>query len=256
MKIATSSYTWGKLRDLEDAARMLDDVIDAGLRHLAVQPVDLLPAELMSNPMPFIDLARQKGVEIMALAGDSRDLGPKLAQDYGVELMWTVVEKDSFEDWVRESIALGKKVLDLGVEVAIHSHLNSPVDTHEKILELFSRLRDDGPPNLSICLDPGHLVGAKANVIDVIDDFKNNIGMLHVTDYIPPPPGKPIVFKETFVDLGEGIIDYRPILKHLNKIGYNGWHIIEAHYPMGKNTPLETVRLNRTRFEQIASGLT
>ena len=143
----------------------------------------------------------------------------------------------------------------MGVEVAIHHHLNSPVDTREKILEMFSRLKDSDLPNLSLCLDPGHLVGAQVNVIDVIDDFKDNIGMVHVTDYVPPPPGKPIVFEETFVDLGEGTVDYRPILNHLNKIGYDGWYVIEAHYPMGKNTPMETVRLNRMRFEEIVSTL-
>ena len=255
MKVATSSYTWGKLSNPADAARMLDEVIGAGLRNLAVQPVDLLPDELMSNPKPFIDLAREKGIEIMALAGHSRDLGPKLAQEYGVKLMWTVIDKDSLEDWVQESIDLGKKVLDLGVEVAIHPHLNSPVETRGKILEMFSRLRDSNLPNLSICLDPGHLVGAETNVIDVIDDFKDNIGMVHVTDYVPPPPGKPIVFEETFVDLGEGTVDYRTILKHLNKIGYDGWYVIEAHYPVGKNTPMETVRLNRMRLEKIVSAL-
>ncbi len=255
MKVATSSYTWGKLRNPADVARMLDEVIEAGLRNLAVQPVDLLPAELMSDPTPFIDLAREKGIEIMALAGDSRDLGPKVAQEYGVKLMWIVIEKDSLEDWVRESIALAKQVLDLGVEVAIHPHLNSPVDTRETILEMFSRLRDSNLPNLSLCLDPGHMVGAPVNVIDVIEDFKDNIGMVHVTDYVPPPPGKPIVFEETFVDLGEGTVDYRPILNHLNKIGYDGWYVIEAHYPMGKSTPMETVRLNRVRFEEMVSTL-
>lgn len=235
---------------------MLDDVIESGLRNLAVQPADLLPSEYISNPTPFIDLAKQKGIEIMALAGNRQDLGLKVAQEYGVKLMWVVVEEDRLEDWVREVVALGQEVLDLGVEVAVHPHLNSPVDTHEKILEMFSRLRDFDLPNLSICLDPGHLVGAEANVIDVINDFQGNIGLIHITDYTHPPPGKPIVFEETFVDLGEGIVDYTPIVRRLNQIGYNGWYVIEAHYPVAELTPMETVRLNKMRFEKVVSSLT
>lgn len=255
MKLSTSSYTWGKLRNLGETSRFLDEVIDCGLRNLAVQPADLLPDELLSDPAPFLDLARQKGVEIMALAGHEHQLGPELAKQYGVKLMWCVIDKDTLEEWVQESIALGESVLDLGVEVAIHPHLNSPAETRERILELFSRLRDSGPTNLSICIDPGHLVGAHANVLDVIDDFKDNIGMLHITDYVHPPPGQAIVFEETFVDLGEGVVDYGSILRHLNEIGYKGWYIFEAHYPMGDHTPLETLRLNKERWDEIVSAV-
>ena len=90
------------------------------------------------------------------------------------------------------------------------------------------------------------------DVLKVIDEFRDDIGTVPSRTFLPPADGRPIVFEETFVDLGEGIVDYPPILRKLAEVGYDGWYIIEAHYPKNR-TPMETVRLNRERFEDLVA---
>lgn len=252
MKLATSSYTWGKLQSEEETGAMLDDVVKAGLRYLALQPADLLPGHLLDDPGIFEDQARSRGVEIIALGGLAHDLNSQLARAFDVDLMWAVVDSRSMDDWVRDLLALADDVSALNVTLNVHPHLKSPIESLEEIKEFFSRVRVSGNPEIRLCLDPGHYAGARVDVLKVIDEFRDDIGMVHVTDFLPPANGRPIVFEETFVDLGEGIVDYPPILRKLAEVGYDGWYIIEAHYP--KNlTPMETVRLNRERFEDLVA---
>ena len=134
--------------------------------------------------------------------------------------------------------------------MTVHPHLNSPIESLEEIMEFFSKVRVSGNPEVGLCLDPGHLAGAHVETLKTIDEFRGTIGMVHVTDYAHPPNGRPIVFEETFVDLGEGIVDYPPILRKLRDVGYDGWYVIEAHYPKDRS-PMETVRINRERFEEL-----
>ena len=231
---------------------MLDDVVKAGLRYLALQPADLLPGHLLDDPGIFEDQARSRGVEIIALGGLAHDLNSQLARAFDVDLMWAVVDSRSMDDWVRDLLALADDVSALNVTLNVHPHLKSPIESLEEIKEFFSRVRVSGNPEIRLCLDPGHYAGARVDVLKVIDEFRDDIGMVHVTDFLPPANGRPIVFEETFVDLGEGIVDYPPILRKLAEVGYDGWYIIEAHYP--KNlTPMETVRLNRERFEDLVA---
>jgi len=186
----------------------------------------------------------------VALGGLAADLGPELAKTYKAKLMWTVIDGKTIEDWVNGSISFARRVRGLGVTVALHPHLKSPVETPEQISRLFAGIDRSANPNIAMCLDPGHLTGVHANVVDVIEEFKDWIGMVHITDYVRPPIGDPIVFEDNFVDLGTGEVDYPPILEKLQEIGYDGWYVIEAHFPK-KNTPRETVRLNRERFEDL-----
>ena len=252
MRLATSSYTWGKLQSEEETGAMLDDVVKAGLRYLALQPADLLPGPLLDDPGIFEDQARSRGVEIIALGGLAHDLNSQLARAYDVDLMWAVVEGGSMDDWVRDLLALADDVGALNVTLNAHPHLKSPIESLEEIKEFFSRVRVPGHPEIRLCLDPGHYAGAHVDVLKVIDEFRDDIGMVHITDFLPPANGRPIVFEETFVDLGEGIVDYPPILRKLAEVGYDGWYIIEAHYPKNR-TPMETVRLNRERFEDLVT---
>lgn len=250
MKLATSSYTWGRLGNEKETAKMLDDVLNAGLNHLALQPADLLPPSLLSNPGIFKDQAKARGIEIVALGGLNTDLNSRLVRAYGSKLMWAVTGGKTIADWVRASSDLAEDLEGLGVTLTIQPHLNSPIETRQQIEEFFSRIDRSAHPEIKLCLDPGHLVGAHVNPVEIIDEFRERIGLVHITDYVHPPPGRPIVFEETFVDLEDGVVDYPPILRRLKEVGYDGWYMLEAHYPKDRS-PMETVRLNRERFERL-----
>ena len=250
MKLATSSYTWGRLPNEKETGKMLDEVLEAGLTHLALQPADLLPGHMRDDPGIFEDQANARGVEIIALGGFTADLNSRLARAYDVDLMWAVVESASMDDWVGDSISLAEDVGPMNVTLTIQPHLNSPVESLEQIRVFFSKLAAPGRPEVRLCLDPGHLVGASIDVPKAIEEFRGMLGMVHVTDYTPPPRGRPIIFEETFVDLGEGIVNYSPILRKLKEVRYEGWYVLEAHYPKNRS-PMETVRLNRERFEEL-----
>ena len=102
MKLATLSYTWGKLQSEEETGSMLDDVVKAGLQYLASSRRTCC-LDLGSTILQFFeDQARSRDVEIIALGGLAHDLNSQPPWAYHVDLMWAVADGGSMDDWVRD----------------------------------------------------------------------------------------------------------------------------------------------------------
>ncbi|MCY4086301.1 MAG: TIM barrel protein [Actinomycetia bacterium] len=110
-------------------------------------------------------------------------------------------------------------------EVVYHlEHLNTKVDhagTPLPLVEDAVRLVEEvGSPRLKVLLDIYHVQVEEGNIIQVILDFADHIGLVHVADV----PGRH--------EIGTGEINYPQVVKALREIGYEGIVGYEA-FPIG-----------------------
>jgi len=132
---------------------------------------------------------------------------------------------------------IGKFCNKYGVELSFHPHpYPHPyiIQTREQIGKLFDLV---DPDLVHFALDTG-LASGGIDVTEVIRTYRERINHVHFKDFN---------FKNgTYVDLGEGSVDFPTIMDSLRSVGYDSWIIIEDWYsPESPRTPLESARKSK-----------
>lgn len=107
-----------------------------------------------------------------------------------------------------------KKVKETGIKVAIHTHGpdGAPFPNIQKVAEIFK----DPSLGVGCCMDLGHSVRMGEDIVKNIKKYKDWIYDIHIKDETAPSKqGK------TW-EMGRGVIDFRPIMKVLRQIKYQG----------------------------------
>ncbi len=107
-----------------------------------------------------------------------------------------------------------KKVKETGIKVAIHTHGpdGAPFPNIQKVAEIFK----DPSLGVGCCMDLGHSVRMGEDIVKDIKKYKDWIYDIHIKDETAPSKqGK------TW-EMGRGVIDFRPIMKVLRQIKYQG----------------------------------
>ncbi|MEW6360059.1 MAG: sugar phosphate isomerase/epimerase [Planctomycetota bacterium] len=112
-----------------------------------------------------------------------------------------------------------------GVTLALETHLNHLSDS----IETAARCIECGPPDvLGVNLDFCNVRTCHEDPMDAIDRFRGRIFLTHVKDSLfTTESGE-------YVPLGKGKMDYRPVIRRLREIGYDGYLSIECLYPQAK----------------------
>ncbi|BCB75262.1 hypothetical protein GCM10022251_33820 [Phytohabitans flavus] len=106
---------------------------------------------------------------------------------------------------------VGKEAADQGVAISLHHHYDQPV-MHRPDFDVFFDAVVDGAVGLTV--DTGHLL--KCGITDIprlIADFGSVIDNYHIKDFDG----------ERWRLLGEGTLDFAPILEAIRRTGYTGW---------------------------------
>ena len=106
------------------------------------------------------------------------------------------------------------KVKETGIRVAIHTHGpdGAAFPSIYKIMELVK----DPSLGVGCCLDMGHSFRSGEDIAKIVKKYRKWIYDIHIKDETAPSKeGK------TW-EMGRGVMDYRPIIKALRKIGYQG----------------------------------
>jgi sugar phosphate isomerase/epimerase len=126
----------------------------------------------------------------------------------------------TLDDWRWSAEAfnrMGEKTHAAGMKFGYHNHTVEfrRVDGVVPYLELL-RLTD--PSKVTMEMDCGWVIVAGGNPVDYLREYPTRISMLHVKDFKridPAAPAKDPVAAE----LGQGVIDYRPIFEAAGKTG-------------------------------------
>ncbi|NOT63710.1 MAG: TIM barrel protein [Acidobacteria bacterium] len=117
---------------------------------------------------------------------------------------------------------IGKRAKEQGLEIGIHPHLNTLVETPAEI-DLAMATTDARYVHLSA--DTGHIHLAGGDVVAICRKYKSRLNYFHFKDGV-----RPFVrpdFKPNLRELGKGEIDFPGVMRLLKEIRFNGWVNIE-----------------------------
>lgn len=129
---------------------------------------------------------------------------------------------------------LGKIAKDRGFTLCYHHHMATIVQTIEETKRL---LDNTNPEYVSLCFDTGHFTFSNENPIEAAEIFGKRIGHVHLKDIRKEKMKEAIekgfgfrksVLEGCFTIPGEGLVDFKEVLKILNYYKYEGWLIVEA----------------------------
>ena len=108
-----------------------------------------------------------------------------------------------------------------GVETHLN-HLSDSIATAARCIESYN------PDVLGVNLDFCNVHTCRESALDAIDRFAGRIFLAHVKD------SRFTTESGEYVPMGQGKMDYPPIIERLRSVGYNGYLSIECLYPHAK----------------------
>lgn len=127
----------------------------------------------------------------------------------------------TLEDWrwnAEQFNAIGAKVSAAGMKFGYHNH-TMEFEPAGGVIPYVELLKLTDPAHVTMELDCGWVTVAGANPMDYLRKYTKRISMLHVKDFKDIKPNSSIENEPTIVELGQGSIDYRPILAEAAKAG-------------------------------------
>jgi inosose dehydratase len=137
----------------------------------------------------------------------------------------------------------GKRMLDRGLEIGVHPHLNTLIETSK---ETDIIMEETDPRYVFMSPDTGHLYLAGGDVLSIFRKFKERLNYFHFKDGVRPfnPPN----FKPNLRELGMGDVDFPGIMQLLKEINYTGWINIEQDH--STLTPTESCETSMKYVDQ------
>ncbi len=115
---------------------------------------------------------------------------------------------------------IGKRISDYGIKLGFHNHMNSigqdPGPTQA--------ILDESDPNyVKLELDVAHCLQGGGDPVAMIHKYSSRLLFMHFKD-VKNSSNKN---GYEFVELGQGRVDFPPILAALHQVHYRGWAIVE-----------------------------
>lgn len=140
---------------------------------------------------------------------------------------------------------LGKVAKDHGMKLTFHHHMGTVVQTAEEVDRM---LANTDPELLYLLFDSGHLAYCGEDQLAVLKKHAKRVGHVHLKDIRRDVVDRVKAEKMSFLDgvragaftvPGDGVIDFDPIFKVLEEVGYEGWMVVEAEQDPAIANPLE-----------------
>jgi len=140
---------------------------------------------------------------------------------------------------------------EFGLRCVFHHHAGTYIETPAEV----SRLLEVS--DVGLCLDTGHYVYGGGDPVDAVRTFGKRVEYLHFKDVdanrLAQARGKKLGFLDgvragVFCELGKGCVRFPDLLAELDRIGYDGWAVVEQDVdPRSKSgkTPLDSAKASR-----------
>ncbi len=211
---------------------------------VAVRTARLMAA--VEGNLPFIILADENG-SIPERTKNAGRVTPEMGlSDSG----WQI-----FAEGAEKIAAAVRKETDL--RTAFHHHCAGYVETPAEIEKLMS-LTD--PHLLGLVFDCGHYRFGGGNPLEGLKKYGKRVWHFHFKDYQPEIGKQGVkegwdyfqsVSAGLFCELGKGDVNFPALLAELDKIGYEGWGVVEQDVLPGMGKPKESAQRNRDYLASI-----
>ncbi len=269
--------------------RVLDEIAETGYAGLELGPWGYLPTDpavlrpelekhhlqLLSSyvPVKLVDadahaageahalkvghLLAAMGAQVIVLADDNGSV-PELVKHAG-QRKGSILSSEQWDVFAAGVNRIARKVHDeLDLKTVFHHHCAGYVETPEEVHELMRRADAD---LVGLCLDTGHWHYAGGDAVQCIKQYGERVRYLHLKDC--DPGIRELCIKEklnyfeatqagVFCELGEGGVDFPGVLAEMDKLGYNGWAIVEQDVLTDDlEAPRRSARRNREYLRKL-----
>jgi sugar phosphate isomerase/epimerase len=244
MKIACAALGWGDIESPKQFGEILDSIKDAGYDGVGIEYA-VMPEVLRNNPGQVKTLAKKAGLEVvsMALNKTTTDMAD-VAKNMGAESGWLCLfekdDKTATEVTRKLTRAFGQK----GMKVAVHPHVRSNAENLKQLDALLKVSK------AHICFDSAHLEALRIDLPKFIKKYKSRIVLVHIKDLRAHVDPAKIDYDKDFVDLGEGVVDFKAVMKALKDIKYKGWLMVEVDFPH-KESMAESAKTNYKYLQKL-----
>ena len=253
MKLAHHSMTWGgwtkKSGEVIETEAMLAQIAEIGYTGVELGG-DHGPASLLAAKVASAGLEIAAWCSFITAVPNQENLEKfKGAVDYAAELGlktmmvcggWLPEQRrgtfDSdyslFAESLKPAVAYAESK---GQSLAFHPHLACIVENDHEIRSLLRHL-----PELDLCIDCGHLAGARVDAAAVVREHGTKVTHTHVKDYH--------FGNRAFAELGQGDakLNFADFFSSLHAVGFDGWLVVERDDP-----PMHAAESARISYEYI-----
>jgi inosose dehydratase len=245
---------WGYLPTDPDVLR--GELAQRGLQLLSsFVPVKLVDAAAhqdgLAHALKVGKVLRAVGAQFLVLSDDNGTV-PEAVRMAG-RVQSSRLTADQWEVFAAGVNKIAREVHDqLGLKVVFHHHCAGYVETADETRQLMQRT---DPDLVGLCLDTGHWHYAGGNALDAIHEYGERVRYLHFKDCDPAIRRECIEHeldhfqatgKGVYCELGQGEVDFAGVLTAMEKLGYDGWVIVEQDVLVDNlDAPRQSARRNR-----------
>ncbi|PIJ51142.1 myo-inosose-2 dehydratase [Erwinia sp. OLTSP20] len=156
--------------------------------------------------------------------------------------------------------ALARLAAEKGMQVCLHHHMGTGIQTTEEIDRFMAMTNDD----VFLLYDTGHAYyseGSQQKMLAILNRYLPRINHIHLKDVrnhvIDQVRLEHLSFLDgvkrgTFTVPGDGDIDFRPVFDALDKANYCGWMVVEAEQDPALANPFEYALKARRYLRETA----
>jgi inosose dehydratase len=217
--------------------------------HAAGEEVAVRTARLLAaveGDLPFIILADENGKDPVRTQHAGR-ITPDMA-----------LSSAEWEIFAQGAIRIAGAVRrETGLRTVFHHHCAGYVETPAEIDRLLSLTE---PDLLGLCFDSGHYRFGGGDPLEGLRKFGGRVWHFHFKDYHPAVGQRSVqqgwdyfhsVGQGVFCELGQGEINFPALKDELEKLGYNGWGVVEQDVLPGMGRPKESALRNREYLKSL-----
>jgi inosose dehydratase len=142
---------------------------------------------------------------------------------------------------------IGKATAEHGVITSYHNHLNTLSETPAG---LDAVLAASDPRYVKFELDTAHALAGGADPAQLIERYQDRLLFLHLKDMQDMPGDPKAKYPFQFVELGRGRVDFKSIFAALERIGFQGWAVVELdRVPDKSRTPKASAAISKAFLE-------
>src|SRR5215216_6377009 len=203
-------------------------------------------------------MAEAEGDTVFIVLADDNGKIPARTQNAGrilPEHELTEAEWKIFAEGAEKVASAVKK--ETGLRTVFHHHCAGYI---ERPIEVDVLMKSTDPSLLGLCFDTGHYRFGGGNPIACLRTYKDRIWHVHFKDCQPDIAAKAraeewdyftSVRNGIFCELGKGEIDFPLIKAELEKMGYDGWIVVEQDVLPGMGQPKESAQRNRNYLASL-----
>lgn len=194
---------------------------------------------------PLLEAARRWSAAVGELGGDTLMVVPGGARDeppYSLDEYLTMAETMN---------RVGSIARESGVVAAMHPHWGTTAETRLEIELLLSKLE---PDLVGFAPDGGQIAKGGADPIEMATRWADRIWHVHLKGLEAGwverrRAGDSLRGPEGYCELGEGVIDYTPLVEVLDAVNYRRW--VMAELDETANPARDVARRNRDQLREL-----